>query len=158
MERLNRILEHPMYLSYLSQIQEYEKDRAFCRHDREHFLAVARIAMLLNLEGNFKIEKELIYTAAFLHDIGRFLEYSEGTPHHQASVMLAEQILKECCFDKEEKDRILEVILYHSNSNVKEELSFRGIFYRADKLSRTCCFCNATKDCEWDKKNEGIIW
>ena len=60
--------------------------RIFCGHDMAHFLDVARLAYLFNLEENLKLEKEEIYTAALLHDVGRFVQYEDGTPHQLASL------------------------------------------------------------------------
>ena len=39
---------------------EKEKSRIFCKHDLQHSLDVARIAYILNLEADLKIEKEII--------------------------------------------------------------------------------------------------
>ena len=50
MERVNRILEHDGYQECLRKNETAEKDRRFCRHDMAHFLDVARIAWILNLQ------------------------------------------------------------------------------------------------------------
>jgi len=50
MERLNRILRHPLWKGALQQIEELESERIFCRHDLDHFLHVARIAYIENLK------------------------------------------------------------------------------------------------------------
>ena len=46
MERVNRILRHPLYQSLLRELREAEAERIFCVHDMEHFLAVARLAWI----------------------------------------------------------------------------------------------------------------
>ena len=84
MERVNKICGHPVWKWHMERLAEYEKDRIFCRHGIEHLLDVARIAYIENLEKNSGISKEIIYGAALLHDIGRYLQYTEGIPHEKA--------------------------------------------------------------------------
>lgn len=93
MERVNQILQHTLYQSCSRQIDEKEKDRIFCGHDMGHLLDVARLAWIFNLEANQEISKERIYAAALLHDIGRHIQYENGTPHQIAGLPIAEQIL-----------------------------------------------------------------
>ena len=50
MKRVNQIIKHPDYMDALKQVKKYEASRIFCRHQVEHFLDVARIAYILNLE------------------------------------------------------------------------------------------------------------
>ena len=49
MERVNEILQDPLYRTCLSKIAFFERDRIFCGHDMAHFLDVARLAYLFNL-------------------------------------------------------------------------------------------------------------
>ena len=86
MERVNQILQHTLYQSCRRQIDEKEKDRIFCGHDMGHLLDVARLAWIFNLEANQEISKERIYAAALLHDIGRHIQYENGTPHQIAGL------------------------------------------------------------------------
>ena len=154
--RVNKIRTNEAYQRYLCQNEKAEKDRIFCHHDMGHFLDVARIAWILNLEEDYQIQKELIYAVALLHDIGRFRQYEDGTPHEQASAKLAPQILEECGFTKEETALIVEAISQHRNSAIRQDKDLNGLLYRADKLSRACFSCKAEKDCNWknDKKNQ----
>lgn len=155
MKRVDKILKHKSFVKFLEKIYAYEEDRVFCRHNMEHFLAVARIAQILNLKQKLKIDKAYIYAAALLHDIGRFMQYEEGTPHEKASAVLAPSILKDCGFQEQEIDAIVEAIRNHRNSEIEKEKSFSGIIYRADKLSRSCYICPVEKECNWkeNKKN-----
>lgn len=155
MERVNRILQHHTYKACLRQIYELEAGRDFCGHDMAHLLDVARLAYIFNLEENLQIEKERIYAAALLHDIGRHIQYLEGTPHQESGVPIAEQILKDCGFSKEEREEILEAISRHRDISVKKEPTLAGILYRGDKASRGCFGCRAEKACRWsdEKKN-----
>lgn len=155
MERVNRILRHDLYKEYLKKNQAAEADRRFCHHDMGHFLDVARLAMIFNLKEGAEIPEEIIYAAALLHDIGRWKQYEDGTPHEKASAVLAPEILSDCGFDEKEAERILSAILNHRNAAVKEDVTLDGILYRADKMSRGCFYCEAEPECSWkgDKKN-----
>ncbi len=97
----NKIIKTKAFQEGLGIIEEQEIDRIYCKHGMEHLLDVARIAMLINIERNLSISKELIYSTALLHDIGRSKEYTDGTPHDKAGVILSKAILNECKADKE---------------------------------------------------------
>lgn len=155
MERIDRILKHPLFLEYVGENAKEEAARIFCRHDMAHFLDVARIAWILNLEEGIGIGRDLIYAAALLHDIGRHLQYREGIPHEQASEILAPPILRDCGFHKQEEERILSAIATHRDASVSGGADLNGLLYRADKLSRPCYACKQEKDCNWKqgKKN-----
>lgn len=155
MERVNKILQHKLYIKYIDKNRKAEENRRFCRHDMGHFLDVARLAMIFNLQQNLAIPEELIYGAALLHDIGRWKQYEDGTPHEKASADLASEILADCGFTAKENKQIVAAIDAHRNEKVKEEQNLRGILYRADKMSRSCFCCEAQADCDWkgDKKN-----
>lgn len=167
MERVNKIINHGLFQAYLEKNRIAEENRRFCRHDMGHFLDVARLAMIFYLQngclsaggsvnGDSKeAEEELIYAAAFLHDIGRWKQYECDTPHEKASALLAPEILLDCGFREKETAQIIDAIVNHRNEAVKEEKSLRGLLYRADKMSRSCFCCEAEGECDWkgSKKN-----
>ena len=154
MNRVNRIWNHPLYQKELGKLQILEKDRKFCRHTPEHFLDVARLAYIFALERGLDCSRELIYCTALLHDIGRVRQYMDGTPHDEAGVQIAEQILSDLAFSSAEKEQILTAIGEHRSSK-EETSSLSRILYEADKKSRMCFLCPAEKECYWDlsKKN-----
>ena len=154
-ERLNRIILHETYRTCLRKTAEYEKDRLFCKHDMSHFLDVARIGMLLNIQESYGIEPELVYAAALLHDIGRWKQYETGADHAQESAKLAPPILEACAFTREEQECILSAIATHRDASVRDQKNLNGLLYRADKSSRPCFFCEQEKACNWKegKKN-----
>lgn len=155
MHRLDKICSHSLWRKCLGEIGRLEEDRIFCRHDAQHFLDVARIAYIENLEQGSGIPKELIYAAAVLHDIGRHLQYTEGISHEEASAQLAETILEGCGFTGSETEEILQAIRLHRNPETAEDTGLAGLLYRADKKSRACGFCEAREQCNWpeEKKN-----
>ena len=82
MKRIDQILSHPVFREQFALLQEAEKDRIFCRHTMEHFLDVARLMYIYNLEDQAGFSKEMIYAAGLLHDIGRYEQMEKGTPHY----------------------------------------------------------------------------
>lgn len=158
MDRIDQIIYNQKYKEYRIRIEKWEKDRIFCHHDTNHFLSVARIAWILNLEEQLHMEKEYIYAAALLHDIGRFKQYEDGSDHAVVSSELAVDILSETGFSETENKLICDAIASHRIKEVADERNLKGILYRADKLSRDCYFCKASDQCDWknDKKNESL--
>ncbi len=154
MNRVNAVWQHETYQSCLSKLKTWEEKREFCRHTPEHFLDVARLTWILALEQGIPAKKEIVYAAGLLHDIGRFRQYEEGIPHEQASAELAEQILRDCGFDEEEREQILELIWEHRTKGQEETLA--SLFYRADKLSRSCYSCPAREKCDWPKEKKNL--
>lgn len=155
MERIDKILNHDLFLYHLHANEAAEAQRRFCRHSIVHFLDVARIGMIINLEENLGVDKEWIYAAALLHDVGKHMQYEDGTPHEIASGEIAPKILHECGFDDKETGVIIEAILSHRDGTAAQEKNLKGILYRADKASRACFACDAEGECNWKdgKKN-----
>lgn len=147
MERINRILQEGLYQNYLETINKWEKNRPFCRHDYEHFLSVARIASLLNLERGGKWPREILYAAALLHDIGRWQEYEDGRDHAEASALLAEEILVKAGYKEVERNEITRAIREHRGKGVQKMSPLGKILLEADKLSRPCWQCQARDEC-----------
>lgn len=159
MERIERIMEHPLYRKNQQRIEELEQNRVFCRHGIGHSLDVARILYILVLEREACVPKDVVYAAALLHDIGRAVQYEENRPHHEVGAELAETILKDCGYEPEEIDRIARAIASHqTNSGDKEEYVFGNLLYEADKLSRNCFSCQVQSECYWEdsRKNSTI--
>ena len=98
MERIQKIQKHPLFQELFEKLQQLEKDRPFCRHTMEHFLDVARLMYIYDLEDGASIPKEVIYAAALLHDLGRYEQLTRGIPHDIAGSEAAELIMKDCEF------------------------------------------------------------
>lgn len=154
MERFQKIIWNKRYQEEYEKLQKLEKGRKFCRHDMEHFLTVARLCYIFVLERQKNISKDVIYGTAFLHDLGRAVQYETGISHEEASASLAEEILSQCGYYKEERQIMIQTIRSHRNQDINNT-TFAGIFYKADKLSRDCIHCKAREECYWpeEKKN-----
>jgi uncharacterized protein len=155
MERVNKILNHKKYKECIKRNSECEIDRKFCHHDMIHFLDVCRIMYIVSLEKNSGFNKEIIYACGILHDIGRWKQYQDGTPHDIASVQLAKEILEDCSFNGEEMEQILNAIKNHRNKN-NEDDSLGELLYKSDKLSRKCFDCSAEDECNWDNEKKNL--
>lgn len=156
MERVNRILKNQAFLQHLRENEAAEEGRIFCHHNMEHFLDVARIAMLLNLQEGLGIPREMVYGAALLHDIGRHEQYEAGTPHEAASARIAPDILADCGYSREEAGEIAEAIALHRDSRAAGRADLAGLLYRADKASRACFCCKAQGQCNWSRERMNL--
>lgn len=150
MERIDKILANNTFAECMAKINKSEQDRKFCLHNMEHSLDVARISYIICLEEKVAIKKDVVYAAALLHDIGRAKEYESGISHHEASAILAREILETSDYSVEETDMICDAIIKHK-SKASDELNLNNILYKADKLSRACYSCAAYDECYWDE-------
>ena len=133
-------------MDYVQKIKTLEQNRIFCKHDMVHFLDVCRLAEIewlelcmnrmaegkisckksLRMETVSKflvVNKELIYAAGLLHDIGRWMEYENKIRHEIASGELALEILKDCGFTEGESTEVILAIKNHRNREIKDEIS-----------------------------------
>lgn len=158
MDKIENILKNSSYRCYVNYIEKMETNRSFCRHGMEHSLDVARIAYIINLEKHMGIDKELIYAAALLHDVGRAAEYKDGSPHHKAGADIAGTILAEAGFSETDRNCICDAIACHKKGHTDDSIA--GLLYKADKLSRRCFDCRAYDSCYWDDamKNKSILY
>ena len=160
MARVNQLLGHQDYLYYLEKIDDLEEKRPFCKHGFEHGLNVARIAYGYLLEkGEATLSKEAIYAAAFLHDIGRWVEYETGEDHSKVSAHLALPLLEACGFDPETVQIILTGIREHRQHS-SDNLTLLGeALALADDWARDCRHCSAQNQChKFDPEMTLIIY
>ena len=157
MSRIDRIIQNPQYVDTLKRLQVLETDRIFCRHDISHFMSVARLMWIEVLEQQLPVDREVVYAAALLHDIGRVAQMEHGIPHEQASAEFAQQILPDAGYNAQEVRQVTSAILSHREDCSVSELG--KILYQADKRSRDCWCCSASNLCNWpvEKKNKGIF-
>lgn len=160
MERYQKIAQHREFKDYIEEIRTLEKERIYCCHGLEHLLDVARIMYIRALEEQYDLSKDLIYAAAFLHDIGKVEQYKEGIPHERIGAEKAGLILLDCGYRQEEITRIEEAISGHRRGNGKKGDILAKLLYEVDKGSRMCMFCQARNDCNWtkDEKNNTICY
>ena len=161
MKRVNAIFRHPLYQTYYRRLEEAEQGRIFCRHQMTHRLDVARIAYIRSLEEGLGVDREVIYAAAVLHDIGKVLQYKEGKPQEITGEKTGAEILAsrtgENAFSETEKTMILTAIRGPRKLRDQPEVLER-LLYESDKASRMCFVCPAEPQCDWneEKKNKEI--
>ena len=159
MKRVNAILRHPLFAEKLRLLDTLEAERAFCRHDLTHLLDVARLMWIDVLERGLEIDRDVVYAAALLHDLGRAEQMQSGIPHEDAGAMLAEKILPDAGFDAEETEAVIAAIRSHRGSAPENARAQLGeLLYRADKACRLCWCCGVREACNWpeERKNAGI--
>lgn len=155
-----QILKDERYLKCLSDIEELERNRIFCKHNLSHFISVARIATIIWQEegGGNNLKRDIIYAAGLLHDIGRSEEYTKGTPHEEAGAIIAGEILQSSGYEDKEIEMITRAISAHRIKD-DNDIDYLGqIISKADKLSRECFACSASDMCKWskEKKNKSL--
>ena len=160
-ERHNLILKDKVFQERLNKIEEEESTRRFCRHGIEHLVSVARIGALIASDEGLDIDRDVIYAAALLHDIGRCSEYTKdkNMSHADAGVIIAEDILRRVGYSDTEVKVILEAIKLHGEDTAPDG-TLAKLLFRADKLSRNCFRCEAEPECFWDEalKNKGLLY
>ncbi len=154
MKNANIILNHKLTQELYQRLDKFELKRIYCVHDLSHSLDVARICYILNLENNLGIDKDLIYSTAILHDLGRVYEYENIKDHHIASVDIAREILEATDFSQDDKEKIIGAIKNHRNKD--QDDPFYQIFYKADKLSRDCFNCRSQASCRWNREKMNL--
>ncbi len=169
MERIENIIKDAAFQDYMLRIAAKEAKRKFCKHTFQHLIDVARITYILMMENkelkNFALKhnlanreraKVIIYAAALLHDIARWVEYDTGEDHALKGAELAVDILNRAGFAKPEIYIVTQAIREHRGFT--ENMSLLGEYlHRADNLSRGCYFCEAKSEChKIDNMETGI--
>ncbi len=164
MPRVDAIWADPVFQERLARIGELESMRPFCGHGAEHLFAVARLMRIRALEEGLELDREVVYAAALLHDIGRADQYETGEPHEAAGERIARDILgrlpERLRFSDAERAAILAAIRGHRGYSGRESLDddLARLLYMCDKESRPCFCCAACAECNWpdEKKNLAI--
>lgn len=159
MKSVNDLLKDDEYRLLLKRLEELERDRVFCHHGMEHLLSVARIAWIWNLEEEIGLEKEDIYLAALLHDLGRLDEYEKEIEHHLASEKRAGYFLKKLQYPERKRELILAAVRGHREKTAADTKGLAELLAQADKASRNCGYCGAYESCRWseEEKNRRLL-
>lgn len=170
MPRVRAIWESPAFRDALASIDGAERDREFCGHGVAHLVDVARVAWILNLERDLGLDREVVYAAALLHDVGRAAQYATGEPHDAAGERMAAEMLDalpgELAFPASDREAILAAVRGHrgdarrvfGGAGEPAPASLASIIREADGRSRPCYACPAREACYWpdERKNLSI--
>lgn len=158
LKRFHALMADASLLQLFSKLEQLEKERIFCKHGLQHCLDVARIGYILILEEGASVDKELFYTAALLHDLGRVAQYEQNVPHHEAGMRLAAHFLEQYGFSETETEAVCEAVGAHRHGAKPKRTPLTAYLKRADKLSRNCFLCSASDRCNWrDEEKNGCI-
>ncbi|MEL1134807.1 HD domain-containing protein [Desulfitobacterium sp. THU1] len=170
MPRVNLIIQHQSYEDYCRKNTQAEENRIYCRHGSDHGLTVSRIAYLYLLEKLLEvgvqdrqeqmpeIDKEIVYAAGLLHDIGRWVEYETQEDHALVSARISLPILRDCGFSSTEVEMIALGILEHRLSPDKTSSPLGQALALADDWARDCKNCPSQETCyKYSKSMEEII-
>lgn len=158
MPRVDALWKSTEFQRHLHNLSDLERNRIYCRHGLPHLLDVARIMRIRALADGVKIDPEVLYAAALLHDIGKDEQYETGIPHDVASERVARELLDalpaSLRFSSADTERICTAILGHRHLRADAE-PLERMLYEADKASRACFACKARATCSWsdEKKN-----
>lgn len=163
MPRVEAVWRHPVFQREYTRLTELERERVFCRHDIRHLMDTARIMWARNLELELGINREVIYAAALLHDIGKAAQYEGAGEHEIVGAAIAAEILDDLpeqqVFTPEEREMMLTAIRGHRRLR-EDAVPFERLLYQADKASRACFACpeDVRTRCSWPdaKKNLSI--
>ncbi len=156
MNHIDYITSHPLFIRTMSEIEQAEADRIYCRHGLSHGLDVARIAYIRVLTEHLPYSRDVVYAAGLLHDIGRLEEKRIGISHDRAGAALAEEVLKDTPFLPVEKTMILNAVRFHRSADAGHD-DFSQLIYQADKASRNCFLCAASDSCYWEKEKRNMF-
>lgn len=161
--RVDAIWNHALFQRHYQALAGLERDRPFCRHGIAHLLDVARLAWIDNLEQGLGFDRELVYAAALLHDVGKAVQYTNGTPHEVAGEKIASSILatlpEEASFTTVQVRQILTAVRGHRHLRA-DATPLERLIYTADKRSRSCFACAAADRCNWapERRNNVLDW
>lgn len=147
MDKIQGIINHPVFMDSIKQIELLEMERKYCKHDMKHFVAVTKIMTNINNKENLLYTDEQIHAAGLLHDVGKFIQYQTGEPHQYAGIDIAETIMSDVGFSQADISLVLTAIKEHSGW-VKRE-GFSELLRKSDKLSRQCYECQVSDQCKW---------
>lgn len=180
MPRVNQILQHRSYEEYCARNKQAEEKRVYCRHGADHGVDVARIAYTYlleeyinslrstpeaeaehtgsKLEEKYNVNKEIVYAAGILHDIGRWVEYEIQEDHALVGARLSPPILSDCGFSEAEIESITLGILEHRLAPDKTSSTLGQALALADDWARDCKNCPSQDTCyKYTKAMEEII-
>ena len=100
-----------------------------------HFERVYHLAIGLAKEENFTIDEDVIFAAAFLHDMGAFSPYRKnGTDHAKRSAEVCVDVLHAIEFPMEKVHAVQDAILTHSYYDIPSEQFESIVLHDADTL------------------------
>ncbi len=93
------------------------------------------------------MSKDIIYATALLHDLGRADQYEKGISHEEAGAILAEEILTDCGYTREERKFMTDTILRHRDMKKKAKVLHQSFIVQI----------NFSRDASTAKQDRNVI-
>lgn len=99
-------------------------------HYERNYLLTKKLAEMENVE----VDSDVLFAAAFLHDMATFKPWANGTDHSLRAAEVVPGILKDVGFDQSKIKRVQELILGHMFYSETEDYPLAKFFHDADTL------------------------
>ncbi len=99
-------------------------------HYERNYLLTLKLA---EMEG-VKVDTDVLFAAAFLHDMATFQPWANGTDHSQRAAELVPLILEDIGFDTNKVKEVQDLILGHMFYSKTEDYPLAQLFHDADTL------------------------
>lgn len=105
-----------------------------------HYNRIYELSLELAQKQNMKVDKDVLFAASMLHDIGAFEQYAnEDVEHDVRSVELLEEIILPMGFPKEKIDLVKDAMTTHMFYEIPSSNEESIVFHDADTLDFMGC-------------------
>ena len=124
-------LDHSWKLSLYKMVASTMQHPAWgMNHYERNYLLTLKLAAMENVE----IDTDVLFAAAFLHDMATFKPWADGTDHSLRAAEVAPSVLKDIGFDLSKIKQVQELILGHMFYSNTEDYPLAKLFHDADTL------------------------
>ncbi len=124
-------LDSPWKLSLYKMVASTMQHPAWgMNHYERNYLLTLKLAEMEKV----KVDTDVLFAAAFLHDMATFQPWANGTDHSQRAAQLVPALLEDRGFDRSKITRVQELILGHMFYSKTEDYPLAQFFHDADTL------------------------
>jgi len=118
-----------------SKLLEFVKPFTHPAWGTTHFQRVYELAIKLVEKLNLDVDRDSLFAAAYLHDIGAFEPYrQEGKDHSEVAIKNCSEILLSIGFPKDKIDLVKDIIKGHMFNAIPSDIKESKILHDADTL------------------------
>ena len=124
-------LDSPWKLSLYEMVASTMQHPAWgMNHYERNYLLTLKLAKAESVE----VDTDVLFAAAFLHDMATFQPWSNGTDHSQRAAQLVPGVLKDLGFDQAKIKQVQDLVLGHMFYSKTEDYPLATLFHDADTL------------------------